>query len=304
MSYAVRRVDDPLWKAVMEETFHYFLSFFFPDAVNSFDMDRGFDFLDKEFESLFPPQANGADTNYVDKLVKVYRKSGDEHFVLCHIEVQSSRSKTDLAERMFRYYYRITEKYKDVPITALVILADRSKTYHPKVLKREFLGTSLRYKFNTYKILDQEESLLYENTNPFAVVVLTALLAIKRADANDMELIGIKHALYAAMMARDMSTRARKGIYDFLTYYVNFKDVTHLHQFVNEIENKLGRSTTMGTRAYLLDKSKREGIEEGVEKGRRQEKEAVALALKKAGVSVSFIAEITGLSVDEVEALA
>ena len=83
----------------------------------------------------------------------------------------------------------------------------------------------------------------------------------------------------------------------------------------------------MGTRAYLLDKSKREGIEEGVEigvekgrkegveigvekgrkegieEGRRQEKEALALALKKAGVSISFIAEITGLSAEEIEAL-
>jgi len=115
-------------------------------------------FIDK-FETL-----NGRGVRYVDKLVKVFLKDGREQFVLCHVEIQSNKGRGDLAERMFRYFYRIWDRYK-VPITAIAILADENKGYRPVVYSQEFMGTSLRYDFNSYKILDQEESELRANEN-------------------------------------------------------------------------------------------------------------------------------------------
>src|SRR5690606_41911242 len=176
MAHSSRRIDDPLWKSILEQTFSHFLTFIFPKAEDVFDLSKPFDYLDKEFESLFPPEANGKGIRYVDKLVKVFLKDGGEQFVLCHVEVQSSKGKGDLAERMFRYFYKISDRYK-VPVTAIAILADGNRHYRPKLYIQEFMGTSLRYSFNSYKILDQDESALRGNNNPFAVVVLTALLA-------------------------------------------------------------------------------------------------------------------------------
>lgn len=46
-----RRVDDPLWKSILEQTFSHFLQFIFPDADAVFDLNRPFDYLDKEFET-------------------------------------------------------------------------------------------------------------------------------------------------------------------------------------------------------------------------------------------------------------
>ncbi|QQT64475.1 Abi family protein [Sphingobacterium multivorum] len=80
-------------------------------------------FIDK-FETL----NNGRGVRYVDKLVKVFLKDGREQFVLYHVEIQSNKGRGDLAERMFRYFYRIWDRYK-VPITAIAILADESKGY-------------------------------------------------------------------------------------------------------------------------------------------------------------------------------
>ncbi|WP_134089453.1 hypothetical protein [Olivibacter sp. XZL3] len=297
-----RRIDDPLWKSILEQTFSYFLQFIFTDADDVFDLAKPFDYLDKEFESLFPPETSGKGVRYVDKLVKVFLKDGREQFVLCHVEVQSSKGRGDLAERMFQYFYKISDRYK-VPVTAIAILADGNKNYRPQAYIQEFMGTSLRYSFNSYKILDQDESMLRSNTNPFAVVVLTALLAITRRNADDDELKNIKHSLYDEMMARNMSKYSRQGIYDFLSHYVRFQNKENFYIFEKEVETKLGRSNIMGTREYLLDKAEKQGLERGMERGKREEAIAIARELKKEGLSIEFIAKTTKLTTEEVEKL-
>lgn len=71
-----RSIDDPIWKSILEQTFTHFLTFFFPNANEVFDLDREFEYLDKEFETLFPPEPNNKGVRYVDKLVKVHLKEG------------------------------------------------------------------------------------------------------------------------------------------------------------------------------------------------------------------------------------
>ena len=63
----------------------------------------------------------------------------------------------------------------------------------------------------------------------------------------------------------------------------------------------------MGTREYLLDKAKKEGIQTGIEKGKAdgERKKAIAIALefKKMGLPIADIAKGTGLTVEEIEKL-
>jgi hypothetical protein len=99
---------DILWKGILEGTFDDFLRFFFPNADSIFDMERGFEFLDKELEQLYPNQ-DKPKQRYVDKLVKVFTKDNTEKWILVHIEVQGYKDK-DFGERMFTYYYRILDK--------------------------------------------------------------------------------------------------------------------------------------------------------------------------------------------------
>jgi hypothetical protein len=46
--------NDLLWKFILEDVFEEFLRFFYANADLIFDMSKGFDFLDKELEELFP----------------------------------------------------------------------------------------------------------------------------------------------------------------------------------------------------------------------------------------------------------
>ena len=131
--------DDALWKGLIEDLADDFLKFFFPNAEEIFDLNRKISFLDKELEQLFPNTQDEFNPKYVDKLMKVYTKSGKEEWVLVHVEVQGSYDKT-FAKRMFTYYYRILDKY-DKEITALAILTDKNKSFHPMVYKKEFLDT-------------------------------------------------------------------------------------------------------------------------------------------------------------------
>lgn len=72
---------------------------------------------------------------------------------------------------MFQYYYRIIDRF-DKPVTALVILTDNQKNYNPSVYTSSLMGTSIRYQYNTYKILDKKEKELLKIDNPFAIVIL------------------------------------------------------------------------------------------------------------------------------------
>ena len=79
--------DDTLWKGILEDLIIHFLHFFFEEAVQSFDLKKGVEFLDKEMEQI--SQAGELESpRFVDKLVKVFSNEGSEQWVLIHIEIQ------------------------------------------------------------------------------------------------------------------------------------------------------------------------------------------------------------------------
>ena len=90
--------DDTLWKGILEDLFDDFLRFVYLNADEIFDMARGFEFLDKELEDIFP-QTDEENIRYVDKLVKLWLKDGTEEWILIHIEVQGKPVKI-FPERM------------------------------------------------------------------------------------------------------------------------------------------------------------------------------------------------------------
>lgn len=290
--------DDELWKGILEDVFGDFLRFFFPDADELFDMSKEFVFLDKEFNRLFPPEKNSAGVRFVDKLVKVHLKAGGVKFILVHVEVQGQRGHEDLRTRMFRYFYRAKDKH-NVSITAFAILIDSDKSYHPKIYREDFLGTRLSYEFNTYKLLEQDEQKLRADSNPFAIVALVALLALKNKNANDDHLKRIKIDLTKELIKRNVSKTKHIKIMDFLSYYVNFAKPDMMLKFEQEVEQLTGRTTVMGGKEILIDRA----INKGIVVGRNKVALEIALEMKKDSFPIEKIVKLTKLSAKEVEAL-
>jgi hypothetical protein len=77
--------DSP-WKEALDYFFEAFLELFFPQAHADIDWSRGWESLDKELQQIVPEAEIGRRS--VDKLVKVWLKSGQEQWVLVHFEVQ------------------------------------------------------------------------------------------------------------------------------------------------------------------------------------------------------------------------
>jgi predicted transposase/invertase (TIGR01784 family) len=297
--------NDLLWKATLEDLFDDFLRFFYPDADELFDLSRGFEYLDKELEQLFPPESDNYEPRFIDKLVKAFTKNGKEEWILIHIEVQSYTDK-DFAKRMFQYYYRILDKY-DKPITAFAIFADSNKNFHPKHYERDFLGTKVFYAFNTYKIVDHADAELETSDNPFAMAMLSAKLALSNKPLNDQQLFDLAYDLAKRLLKKQLPKEKIRHVMNFLRHYFRFENSEMLAKFESEISILTGRSTTMGIEEFLLDQAEkkgiRKGIEQGIEKGIEKGMREAALKMKQNGLDVHLIANITGLPIKEIEKL-
>jgi hypothetical protein len=66
----MQRKNDALWKGILEEVFDDMLRFIFPDIDKVIDLKRGFVFLDKELEQMYP------DPEESSRPCSTYRKKG------------------------------------------------------------------------------------------------------------------------------------------------------------------------------------------------------------------------------------
>ena len=283
--------DDTLWKGILEDLFDDFLRFIYPDADDLFDMARGFDFLDKELEDLFP-QTDEENIRYVDKLVRVWLKDGTEEWILIHIEVQGA-PEISFPERMYIYNYRLRDKFNR-KITAWAILADRNKKFLPRHFKESYLGTTLTYEFNMLKIINQDEEALRKMDNPFAIVILTVLLALKKTKTNELELIDLKMDLVKELMKRNIEKKKIRALMNFLQYYVRFNTENTLI-FEEKLEQFTGKKYPMGIEQLLLQRAETQGDE-------KKTKKVIRNARLK-GLSIEVIADIVTLPVDKVRAI-
>ncbi|MGG7665368.1 hypothetical protein [Dyadobacter sp. BHUBP1] len=286
--------DDTLWKSILEDIFEDFLLFFYPNAASYFDFSKDFEYLDKELEQLFPPEDNSYQTRFVDKLVKVYCQNGDNEWILVHIEVQGYHD-PHFNRRMFTYYSRILDKY-DKPVTAFAIFTENNAAFRPCEYYREFMGTSILYRFNAFKILEQDEQMLRESDNPFAVVVLTALIALKCKHITEDEILAIKLTLARNLLGKGFSKRKISKLMNFLRYYIRFEKVEAIAKFDHIISHLTNRSTTMGIEEFLLDRAKKEGennkATELITNLLRETSFTVEVIARLAGVSPEFVTEI------------
>ena len=256
--------DDTLWKGILENLSEDFLRFFFKDADELFDMEKGFQFLDKELEQIFP-QENSESPKFVDKLIKVYTRTGREEWILCHVEVQGYNDK-NFAKRMFTYFYRILDKYGK-PVTAIAIFTDADKKFHPEIYEYEYLGTKNTFHYNTYKILDQNEQQLAEDDNPFAIAILTVLLALKKKKLDDESLYNLKYTLAKNLLQKKIPKKKIDDLLIFLQLYVRFADSEYNVKFEKVIEELTENKATMGIREMVMERAEKEGLARGLEKG-------------------------------------
>ena len=71
----------------------------------------------------------------------------------------------------------------------------------------------------------------------------------------------------------------------------------------DEMQIYNARDAFLYGQTVMLKREREEGIKEGVEKGKKSEKIAIAKKFKNSGIDINIISENTGLSIEEIKNL-
>ena len=324
------RKEDNLWKVIMEELFSDFIRFLHPGIEQVLDLNRGYQFLDKELDQVLQSGEHPNAPKLVDKLVRVYSHEGKEEFVLLHFEFQA-QYRANFGKRMFTYFSRLMDKY-DKPITAYAIFTEATQKKRPDKFSVSFLGTELSYKFNTYKISGPTDEELLADRNPFAMVVLAARGAfgnksMSDARERDQALSKFKFDLIRRLITLEMDRHRKKHILSFIINYIHFEFKETLITFEKELysliretdmtmeeqvfENKINRwkeewrqeAIHEGHLQGILEgklqgilEGKLEGIREGKREGKMEQAQlSVSNLIKNSNFSDRDIAKLNGV---------
>jgi hypothetical protein len=136
---------DAAWKAILEVFEVEIVELLFPEIFNKIAWEYGTESLDKELleiqKEIF--DKDSSEKIISDKIIKVRLKDKKSKILFIHVEVQSNSSKQEVfGERMFRYFYRIWDKFRYKHKDRSEIVADAIYTYKGKS------GKDKRYVYN------------------------------------------------------------------------------------------------------------------------------------------------------------
>lgn len=242
----------------MEEVFPDLLRFIYPDADEVYNMERGFEFLDKELAELNPQPDEEKDSRFADKLVKAYHRDGVEEWVLLHVEVQGDTHERDaFAERMYTYFYRIRDRYPGRLVSALAIYTGQDGNRMPGRYSYEYRGTKLTYEYPTVSILDYSDEELDKSNNPFAQVIVAAKIRLQEGKISEDELLNVKLLAARKLQEKGFAMEKIRSIFNFLRNYVLFEKPETYRKFDN-LFKETDKNNVMNTVEYIRMETREE----------------------------------------------
>jgi len=178
--------------------------------------------------------------------------------------------------------------------------------YMPGEYHYQFMGVENIFRYNVYRIIDQDGDELRKSNNPFSLVILTALIALQKGRRVEDELLPLKTDILKALVKKPLPGNKVRAIMDFLKHYVHFEKPENRAKFEEEILAITGKNNAnMNTQEYLLQKYRREGIEKGIKEGM----EAKSIAFIKSLLSntdftdekIAALADVTVAFVQQVK---
>lgn len=266
--------DSP-WKEALDLYFEPFLALVLPQVHRQLDWTRGYEMLEKELQQVTPQAEEGRRT--VDKLAKVWLTTGEEEWILVHLEVQTQDT-SDFAHRMFVYHCRLRDLYRK-DVLSVGVLADDRPDWRPSVYATECLGLCrLRFEYPVVKLLDLGE--MAEGTNlalnPFRAIVAAHLRALAtRRDMNgraERKIDLIKRLFQSGLNAEEIRKLFR--LIDWLLYLPEPLDQVFWHEVKRfQEERKMPFITT----PQRIERA--EGLAEGLAEGRAEGVQSILLRL-------------------------
>jgi len=283
---------DELWKGIIEVYFEPFMHFFFGKNCKEIDFTKGCEFLDNELQKIYP--ASQTKNRRADKLLKFWKKSGEEDFILVHVEVQGYEDKA-MAERVFNTYYRIYDRYQKPP-AVLIIYTNNNPNYHPKTFHLNTLGTKMNFDFKTFK-LSEHPPHTYPKGNLFSYVMETAWYDLRKNKLSDPELLKYKTGIVHKMKADGYKAKTIYNLLRFIVHHTRFETSIFSVKLEYKIQEILKHDKHMSILEMEKIKIKEEGKAEGLELSLK------VIALLKKGKSIEDISKDLEIPQQKIEAI-
>lgn len=256
--------DSP-WKEIIEQYFPEFIAFFFPDAYKDIDWTKRHEFLNKELRQITRDAEIGR--KYVDKLVRVWLKNGDDAWAMIHADVQTQHEK-NFAERMYVYNYRLFDRYRR-HAASFAVIGDAGKKWCPETYKQELWGCNVSFEFPVVKLSEyaKDWNSLKADSNPFAIVVMAHLLTQKTAGDHDRRK-NEKLTLIKELYRKGFSKQDIINLFRFIDWIMDLPETQEKlfwQEFTDMEEEKTMRYMTTGERIGF-----KRGVEQGVQQGIQQ----------------------------------
>jgi hypothetical protein len=163
------------------------------------------------------------------------------------------------------------------------------------------MGVENIYKYNTYKIIDQDEEALAKNENPFAIVILTVLLALKKGKQPEEEVLSFKIELARALLRKAIPKDKVRSIMNFLRYYIRLEKPENVRKFEHEINTITNRNAlAMGIEEFLLQRAEKQGIKKGLEEAKTIFVKSLLESTDFDDAKIASIADVTVSFVKEI----
>ncbi|MDJ0841545.1 MAG: hypothetical protein QNK37_33870 [Acidobacteriota bacterium] len=259
--------DSP-WKTILDHLLYHCLQMINHDLFNDIDWTVDPIFLDKELNKIAPKHKVG--NRFVDKLFQIQMKNGETKWVLLHIEVQVSYD-SGFPERMFIYNYRIYDKYQQ-RVISMAIMADLDDVWRPDSFSYGGYGSNMSLNYKVVKLIDYEEEKLIQSENPFAIVILAHLNAIKNAGDDETQQTTrarAKKNLLRMALTRNYSRDQIRHLTLFIDWVMNVPEDLD-NQLKEDLHNEVGEKKMQyitGWERRAKKAGRREGMLEGERKG-------------------------------------
>lgn len=298
---------DAAWKTILEAFEVEIVELLFPKLFDKIAWELGTESLDKELQEIQKEifDKDSSERIISDKIIKVRLKDEGSKILFIHVEVQSYSSGYEVfGERMFRYFYRIWDKFRykyddKSEIVAAAIYTykgERGKDKRYVYKMPEIVEEILVYNFKTIDV----EKIKLENINEDNPLKLVFKMAKKLLNigATDEEIFKTKIELSEELKNYDKvkNNEQIKALVDFLEYLFLIQDPdleSKYEQYKKVIGGVFKMTIDEIRKIHYTQKGREEGIKEG--------KIKIAENLLKMGLDVEKIAIAAELTVEEVE---
>lgn len=177
-----------------------------------------------------------------------------------------------------------------------------------------FFGTELIYKYQAYKILEQDEAELLQSNNPFSLVILAGLYVLRGKKQENLKYPYKRRLMRLLLKNTSLDRKKIERLFIFIDHVIELQE-EETEALVYEItpmiekegkEMSLSLEDTSFAKYYKRigkEEGREEGIKEGEAKGMILGQKEVARKMLQEGYSIDVITKLTELSKEEIENL-